>query len=50
MNRSIYIVDDQEQVVESAVVALRSLGRDWEVLGFNSPLLALDAVKAETAS
>ena len=40
------MVDDQTAVMETVVMALRSLGRDWEVIGFKEPFAALDAVKA----
>jgi HD-like signal output (HDOD) protein len=46
MSRSIYVVDDQAQVLESVVLVLRTLGHDWDVTGFNEPLAALEAVKA----
>jgi HD-like signal output (HDOD) protein len=46
MSRFIYVVDDQEHVLESVVLALSSLGRDWQVSGFTKPLAALEAVKA----
>ena len=47
MKRSIYIVDDQAPVLETTVRVLRSMGRDWEVTGFNDPFAALEAVKAK---
>ena len=46
MRRTIFVVDDQTAVMETVVMALRSLGRDWEVIGFKEPFAALDAVKA----
>jgi HD-like signal output (HDOD) protein len=48
MKRSIYVVDDQAPVLETTVLVLRSLGRDWEVTGFTDPLAALAAVKAKS--
>lgn len=45
MRRTIYVVDDQAAVMETVVLALKSLGRDWEVIGFREPFAALDAVK-----
>jgi HD-like signal output (HDOD) protein len=47
MKRSIYVVDDQVPVLETTVLVLRSLGRDWEVTGFTDPFSALAAVKAK---
>jgi HD-like signal output (HDOD) protein len=47
MKRSIYVVDDQAPVLETTVLVLRSLGRDWEVTGFTDPFAALAAVKAK---
>src|SRR5271165_2254766 len=47
MKRSIYVVDDQTPVLETTVLVLRSLGREWEVTGFTEPLAALEAVKAK---
>src|ERR1017187_8756445 len=44
--RSIYVVDDQEPLLEVTVLALRCMGRDWDVTGFSDPLAALEAVKA----
>jgi HD-like signal output (HDOD) protein len=46
MKRSIYVVDDQAPVLETTVLVLRSLGRDWEVTGFTDPLAAIAAVKS----
>ena len=46
MKRSIYVVDDQAPVLETTVLVLRSLGRDWDVTGFTDPFAALAAVKA----
>jgi HD-like signal output (HDOD) protein len=48
MNRSIYVVDDEALLLESLVLVLRTMGRDWEVTGFNDPLAALAAIKAKT--
>src|SRR5277367_259242 len=48
MKRTIYIVDDQENLLEMAVLVLRSLlGCDWEVTGFNDPLVALETITAK---
>jgi HD-like signal output (HDOD) protein len=47
MNRSIYIVDDQPAVLETAVIILRGMNPNWDVTGFNNPLEALEAVKAK---
>jgi HD-like signal output (HDOD) protein len=46
MKRSIYVVDDQEQLLELTVLILRRIDPDWEVTGFNDPLAALAGVKA----
>src|ERR1700749_4719813 len=43
--RSIYVVDDQEKLLEMTVMILRCLGSNWEVTGFSDPLQALEAVK-----
>jgi HD-like signal output (HDOD) protein len=45
MKRSIYVVDDQRELLEITVMALRRLGFDWEVTGFGDPIAALGAVK-----
>jgi HD-like signal output (HDOD) protein len=47
MKRSIYVVDDQAPVLETTVLVLRSLGREWEVTGFTEPSAALEAVRAK---
>jgi HD-like signal output (HDOD) protein len=46
MKRSIYVVDDQAPVLETTVLVLRSLGKEWDVTGFTDPFAALAAVKA----
>jgi HD-like signal output (HDOD) protein len=45
IKQSIFVVDDEEILVETLVATLRSMGRDWEVTGFVDPLAALEAVK-----
>ncbi len=45
MKRTIYIVDDQEPVMETAVLIVRTADPLWEVRGFKDPLEALAAVK-----
>jgi HD-like signal output (HDOD) protein/CheY-like chemotaxis protein len=47
MKRCIYIVDDQAPVLETAVLIMRSIDRQWEVTGFKDPLEALAAVQAK---
>jgi HD-like signal output (HDOD) protein len=47
MKRSIYVVDDEPSVLETTVLILRRMGRDWEVTGFKEPFAALEAVKAK---
>jgi HD-like signal output (HDOD) protein len=47
MKRSIYVVDDQAPVLDTTVLVLRSLGKEWEVTGFTDPFAALAAVKAK---
>jgi len=46
MKRSIYVVDDQAGVLETAVLILRCIDPEWVVEGFKDPLAALAAVKA----
>ena len=46
MKRSIYVVDDQAPVLETTVLVLRSLGKEWDVTGFTDPFAALAADKA----
>jgi HD-like signal output (HDOD) protein len=46
MSRRIYIVDDQLPVLETAVIILRTMDAQWEVVGFSDPLKALAAVQA----
>jgi HD-like signal output (HDOD) protein len=45
MKRSIYIIDDQLPVLETAVMIVRGIDAQWEVAGFSDPLEALAAVK-----
>jgi HD-like signal output (HDOD) protein len=47
MKRCIYVVDDQAPVLETTVLVLRSLGKEWDVTGFTDPLAALAAVKTK---
>jgi HD-like signal output (HDOD) protein len=47
VKRSIYIVDDQVAVLETAVLILRGNDDMWDVAGFSDPLEALGAVKAK---
>jgi len=47
MKRTIYVVDDQAQVLETAVLVLQAIEPQWEVVGFNDPQEALEAVKAK---
>ncbi|MGA2749389.1 MAG: HDOD domain-containing protein [Verrucomicrobiota bacterium] len=47
MKRTIYIVDDQSEVLETAVVIVRGLVPDSEVTGFAGPHEALAAVRAK---
>jgi len=47
MNRRLYVVDDQTPVLETAVLILRLIDKEWEVTGFKDPLEALEAVKAK---
>ncbi len=46
MKKTIYIVDDQPEVLETAVLMVRSLMPESEVTGFPHPRAALAAVKA----
>ncbi len=46
MKRTLYVVDDQAPVLDTAVLILRMIDRSWEVTGFKDPLEALEAVKA----
>jgi HD-like signal output (HDOD) protein/CheY-like chemotaxis protein len=48
VKRCIYVVDDQVPVMQTAVLVVRSIDRDWEVTGFQYPLEALAAVRAKT--
>lgn len=45
MKRCLYVVDDQAAVLDTAVMILRSVDRNWEVFGFKGPFEALEAVK-----
>jgi HD-like signal output (HDOD) protein len=47
MKKCIYVVDDQELVMETAVLIMRSIDPEWEVSGFKDPLAALAAVRAK---
>ena len=47
MNKSIYVVDDQQPVADTAVLVLRRINPAWEVIGFTDPLQALAAIKAK---
>jgi HD-like signal output (HDOD) protein len=46
MKRSIYIVDDQRQVLETAVEIVRAVMPEAAATGFNDPFQALEAIKA----
>jgi HD-like signal output (HDOD) protein len=46
MKRTLYVVDDQPQVLEVAVLILRTADPQWEVVGFKDPQQALEAVKS----
>jgi HD-like signal output (HDOD) protein/ActR/RegA family two-component response regulator len=46
MNRTLYVVDDQAPVMETAVLVLKRTDKSWTVTGYNDPLSALEAVKA----
>jgi HD-like signal output (HDOD) protein len=46
MKRSIYVVDDQSSVLDTAVMVLRCMDPEWVVEGFKDPLEALVAVQA----
>jgi DNA-binding NtrC family response regulator len=46
MKRSIYIIDDQPEVLETAVAIVRAMMPKAVVTGFNDPLRALEAIKA----
>jgi HD-like signal output (HDOD) protein len=45
MKRTLYVVDDQAPVLETAALILRMIDREWEVLGFKDPQEALAAVR-----
>lgn len=45
MKKTIYVVDDQEPVMETTALVLRRMDPTWEVTGFTDPLEALAAVK-----
>lgn len=47
MKRRIYVVDDQSDVLTVAVLIIRSIDPEWDVIGFNNPLQALAAVQTE---
>jgi HD-like signal output (HDOD) protein len=46
MQRILYVVDDQPQVLEVAVLILRTADPQWKVVGFKDPQQALEAVKS----
>jgi HD-like signal output (HDOD) protein len=46
MKRSIYIVDDQPQVLETAVAIVNAVMPEAAVTGFEDPFRALEAIKA----
>ena len=46
MKRTLYVVDDQAPLLEVAMLILRMMDRQWEVVGFTDPREALEAVKA----
>jgi HD-like signal output (HDOD) protein len=45
MKRTLYVVDDQPQLLELAVLILQMADPDWKVVGFPGPHEALEAVK-----
>lgn len=45
MKRTIFVVDDQEPLLETVVLALRYLCPEWEVTGFGSPAAAMEAIQ-----
>ena len=45
MNRRIFVVDDQEELLETTTAVLRAIDKTWEVTGFKNPLDALNAVR-----
>lgn len=47
MKKRIYVVDDQDAVLETAVMVLRRMDPEWQVTGFSDPLKALEAIKAK---
>ena len=47
MNKTLYVVDDQAPVLDVAILILRTIGPDWEVIGFKGPREALEGVKAK---
>ncbi len=46
MKKTLFVVDDQAQVLEVAVLILRTADPAWEVAGFTDPREALEAVKS----
>jgi HD-like signal output (HDOD) protein len=46
MKRSIYIIDDQPQVLETAIAIVKGMLPEAEVTGFGDPFTALEAIKA----
>lgn len=47
MKRCIYVVDDEAEVTDTAVLIMRGMDSQWEVTGFKDPLEALAAVRAK---
>lgn len=47
MKRTLYVVDDQAPVLETASLILRMIDREWEVVGFKDPHEALAAAKTK---
>jgi HD-like signal output (HDOD) protein len=45
MKKCIYVVDDQEPLLQTVVLIIRSVDSQWDVTGFSNPLEALEAVK-----
>jgi HD-like signal output (HDOD) protein len=45
--RSIYVVDDQTPVLETTVMVLRGLCKEWDVTGFTDGNAALDAIRSK---
>src|SRR5271165_3417338 len=45
--RSIYVVDDQAPVLETTVMVLRGLCKEWDVTGFTDATAALTAIQSK---